>query len=296
MSELADLARLRATQPSAVLVAAADRRRASIGDLVTDRRLLIVAADHTARGVIKVGDDEMAMADRGVLLERLQLALSHERVDGVLATADVLDDLLLLDALHGKVVFASMNRGGLAGAAWELDDRFTGFDAEGAVAMRYEGGKMLLRLDLDDRDTNVTLEACARAVADLSARGLTALVEPLPMRRTAEGRLVLSDVTADHVRAARIAAGFGSTSAHTWLKLAVTDGIEQVLSATSLSALLLGGDPGDDPDRVFDGWRRGLRCPTAMGLVPGRALLYPSSGDVLAAVDRAAEIVEAASA
>jgi hypothetical protein len=32
-------------------------------------------------------------------------------------------------------------------------------------------------------------------------------------------------------------------------------------------------------DGIFDGWRRALRCPTAMGLAPGRALLYASSGD-----------------
>jgi len=84
------------------------------------------------------------------------------------------------------------------------------------------------------------------------------------------------------------------TSAHTWLKLPVSSEVERVLEATSLPALMLGGDPGSDPDRVFAGWRRALRCPTAMGLVPGRALLYPSSGDVAAAVDQAAEVVDSA--
>lgn len=292
LTDLAELARIRATRPAAVREAAAQRPVRSLHAAVAERRLLIVAADHSARGALKVGDDPLAMADRGRLLERLQLALSHERVDGVLATADIVDDLLLLGALDNKVVLASMNRGGLAGSAWELDDRFTGYDAAGIEAMGFDGGKMLLRIDLDDPDTNPTLEACARVVAELAARELTALVEPLPMRRTPDGRLVLSEELVDHVRAATVTAAFGSTSAHTWLKLPVSGEIEQVLRATSLPTLLLGGDPGNDPDRVFDGWRRALRCPTAMGLVPGRALLYPSSGDVAAAVDQAAQVVD----
>ena len=50
-------------------------------------------------------------------------------MDGVLGTADVLEDLLLLGALDGKIVIGSMNRGGLAGTVFEIDDRFTGYDA-----------------------------------------------------------------------------------------------------------------------------------------------------------------------
>jgi hypothetical protein len=38
----------------------------------------------------------------------------------------VLEDLLLLRRLDGKVAIGSMNRGGLAGTVFEIDDRFTG--------------------------------------------------------------------------------------------------------------------------------------------------------------------------
>ena len=38
-----------------------------------------------------------------------------------------------------------MNRGGLSGTAFEMDDRFTGYDAETTVCrMGFDGGKMLL--------------------------------------------------------------------------------------------------------------------------------------------------------
>ena len=69
------------------------------------------------------------MASRSDLLDRLVTALARPGVDGVLGTPDILDDLLLLGALDGKVVIGSMNRGGLQGASFELDDRFTGLHA-----------------------------------------------------------------------------------------------------------------------------------------------------------------------
>ena len=90
------------------------------------------------------------MNSRTDLLDRLRAALADPGVDGVLATADILDDLLLLGALEDKVVFSSMNRGGLAGAQFELDDRMTATTAAATAAARMNGGKMLCRIDLDD--------------------------------------------------------------------------------------------------------------------------------------------------
>ena len=46
------------------------------------------------------------MNSRTDLLDRLRAALADPGVDGVLATSDILDDLLLLGALEDKVVFS----------------------------------------------------------------------------------------------------------------------------------------------------------------------------------------------
>jgi hypothetical protein len=56
----------------------------------------------------------------------------------VLGTADVLEDLLLLGALEGKVVIGSMNRGGLADTVFEIDDQFTRYDAPAIARMGFE--------------------------------------------------------------------------------------------------------------------------------------------------------------
>ena len=148
---------------------------------------MMIAADHPARGALRAGDDPLAMADRADLLDRLVLALSRPGVNGVLGTPDILEDLLLLGALDGKVVVGSMNRGGLAGTAFEIDDRFTAYDAASIAAAGFEGGKMLLRIDPDDPATAPTLEACARAVSDLAGHGLMAMVEPFISHRVDGG-------------------------------------------------------------------------------------------------------------
>lgn len=286
--QVGDLAELRARRPQAVAAAAAARSHRPL--LGADGRLLLVAADHPARGALGVRDQPHAMASRTELLERLRTALRRPGVDGVLATPDVLEDLLLLGELDDKVVFGSMNRGGLQGAVFELDDRFTAYDAAAIAAAGFEGGKMLTRIDLQDAGTVRTLEAAAHAVTELAARRLVAMVEPFTSSRV-DGRVV-NDLSAQGVLASvHVAQALGATSAWTWLKLPVVPDMARVMDATTLPTLLLGGDPSGHADDTYAEWGNALALPSVRGLVVGRALLYPRDGDVEAAVDAAAALV-----
>ena len=287
-----DLTEIRVREPHRIAKAWADRRRR---DLVgPDGRLLIVAADHPARGALGVRGDKTAMASRSELLGRLATAVSRPGVDGVLGTPDILDDLLLLGALEGKVAIGSMNRGGLQGSVFELDDRFTAYRARDIAAGGLEGGKMLTRIDLDDPGTVTTLEASASAVTELAEHGLMAMVEPFLSTRR-DGRVTNLLDPDSTIKSMHIASGLGATSAHTWLKLPVVDDLARVMDATTLPTLLLGGDPQGDPQDAYVSWGRALDLPAVRGLVVGRALLFPPDGDVAAAVDIAAELVHGAS-
>ncbi|MCD9877853.1 Cgl0159 family (beta/alpha)8-fold protein [Streptomyces guryensis] len=285
-----DLVSVRARHPEAVAEAAARRtRRPLIGD---SGRLMIVAADHPARGALGVGDRRLAMAGRAELLERLCIALSRPGVDGVLATADILEDLLLLGVLENKVVMGSMNRGGLAGAVFEMDDRFTGHRAEDIARLRFDAGKLLLRIDYDDPGSLTTLESTARAIDDMAAHRLPLFVEPFLSRRI-DGRVV-NDLSSEAVtKSIAIAAGLGGTSAYTWLKLPVTDDPDdmgEVLETSTLPTVLLGGEVGGSAEaqaQAYERWRKALRLPTVQGMVVGRSLLYPAEGSVETAVDTA---------
>jgi hypothetical protein len=246
--------------------------------------LLIIAADHPARGALGVADRPMAMANRFDLLDRILTALSRPGVDGVLGTADIIEDLLLLGALDGKLAVGSMNRGGLPGAAFEIDDRFTGYSAQAIAASRLDGGKMLLRIDMDDPATPATLAACANAVSELAFHRSIALIEPFIAHRV-DSR-VSNDLMPDAViQSIAIASGLGTTSAYSWLKIPVVDDIERVAEASTLPTLLLGGETGHRPDEMFARWQKALRLANVRGLVVGRNLLYPPDDDVADAVD-----------
>src|SRR5262249_50872818 len=87
--------------------------------------------------------------------------------------------------------------------------------------------------------------------------------------------------------AVTIASGLGTTSAYTWLKVPVVPDMERVMAASTLPALLLGGEVPDDPADASAGGRRALRPRTGRGRRAGRSLLSPADGDVGAAVDTA---------
>lgn len=283
------LVEIRATGPAAVEDAARRRVRRDC-PLGASGRLMIVAADHPGRGALAAGRDALAMGDRRDLLERLCLALARPGVDGVLGTPDIVEDLLLLGALDGKVVLGSMNRGGLAGASFEIDDRFTGYDAAAISASGLDGGKMLLRIDTGDPATARTLESCAHAVTELAAHRLVSMVEPFLSHRV-DGRVRNILTPEAMIRAISIASALGTTSAYTWLKVPVVAEMERVMAASTLPALLLGGEVPDDPEAALAGWRKALALPTVRGLVVGRSLLFPPGGDVEAAVDAAVEVL-----
>jgi hypothetical protein len=86
-----ELTDLRAHRPEAVAEAAAARKRRPL--LADSGRLMLVAADHPARGALDVRGQPGTMASRLDLLDRLCTALARPGVDGVLATPDVVEDL-----------------------------------------------------------------------------------------------------------------------------------------------------------------------------------------------------------
>lgn len=289
MSLIAKLSQIRMHAPEAFARALRERPKADPARI--DGNLMIIACDHPARGALGAGGSEQAMASREQLLDRCIQALSREGVDGFLGTADLIEDLALLGALDNKLVFGSMNRGGLQGAQFEIDDRFTGYDARGVVDANLDGGKMLLRVDYHDPASVRTLEHCAQAVDELARSRKVAMVEPFITYR--EGGSVKALLDAKSViTSITVASGLGSTSAYTWLKLPAVDDMERVMEATTLPALILGGAGKGNLDEDLVAWGKALQAPNVRGLVIGRSLLFPADGDVATAVDKTVQLLK----
>ena len=278
----------RAANPGALAEIYATRKRRSV--VQGDGRLFIIAADHPARGALSVGDDADAMSNRYLLLERLAIALSRPGVDGVLGTPDIIDDLALLGLLDNKLVVGSMNRGGLKGASFEMDDRFGAYNIAAIKRDGLDFAKTLTRINLEDAGTADTLEATARAVDEAAAATVPIMLEPF-MSKWVNGAIKNDLSTEQTVLSVAITSGLGNSSAQSWLKLPVVPNMERVMEATTLPTLLLGGDPVGDQHKTFDAWDKALALPGVRGLVVGRSLLYPHDSNVEAAIDTAVKLV-----
>ncbi len=283
------LVEARIFEPASLPAALQTRRRRAVAG--SDGRLMILAADHTARGKLSVGADPLAIADRFTLLDRVARALSVPGVDGVLGSADVLEELAWLGLLDDRLAIGTVNRGGILGATWELDDRPTAYDVEHIESHGLDGGKTLLRIDLTDPGVARTIESVAAVSTALADRRLMNMVEALPYRKDADGRAVEDPSHKAMVATVAIASGLGACSAYTWLKIPGSDRMAEIAAATSMPILMLGGDPGADTDRTVSRWDTAMNEPNVRGLVAGRPVLYPHGGAVEEAAERAATIV-----
>src|SRR5579872_2968095 len=260
--------------------------------LAPDGKLNILAADHPARRVTKVGNDPLAMADRRDYLARIVRVLVSDRVDGIMATMDILEDLLSLDGflreaggpplLDRKVLVASLNRGGLAGSSWELDDPITGPAASTCADWRLDGAKLLLRIADEEPGSLKTILACARAVTEANALKLPLFLEPLPVKPDDKGYTVVK--TRDTLaRIVGVASALGDSSRYLWLKLPYCEGYDTVARATTLPILLLGGESAGSPEPFLRQLASGLAAgPNVRGALVGRNVLYPGDEDPLA--------------
>ena len=264
-------------------------------------KLNILAADHPARNVTKVGADPLAMADRRDYLARILRVLTTTRVDGIMATMDILEDLLAIDGflrqvgaptlLDHRLLIASLNRGGLAGSSWELDDPITGASPASCQEWRLDGAKLLLRVDEKDPASLTTLQACARAINESNARGLPMFLEPLPVTKTEKGYVVVKTPEA-LARLAGVASALGDSSRFLWLKLPHCEGYETVARATTLPILLLGGESAGDPSPFLTQLGAAMAAgPNVRGALVGRNVLYPGTEDPLAMADAAGGII-----
>jgi DhnA family fructose-bisphosphate aldolase class Ia len=202
---------------------------------------VILAADHRARGIITIE----AYAD---YLAALRAALPA--CDGVMASAQPLADLVEDGVRAGQTTYLSVNRTGLAGTVFELDDRLV-TSVGRAVAAGYTGVKVMTRIDRDDPGTAGALQLLGEVLDAASASGLDALVEPLSWRDGAIDRTVDGVVYA-----AVIAHDMGAPN----LKVPVPDAapgnarvaaVARVVASVGVPVLFLGGPHRADRDAVL---------------------------------------------
>jgi DhnA family fructose-bisphosphate aldolase class Ia len=237
---------------------------------------LVLAADHRARGVSTIE----RYAD---YLQSLRDALPH--CDGILATVQPLTDLARTGAIRSdQRTYLSINRTGLSGSAFELDDRLVASVGR-AAEEGWTGIKLMTRIDLGDEHGAAALELLGRVLEDAKASRLDALIEPVIWR---DG---MSRATDDIVLAATIAHDMGAPL----LKVPVpderagearVDAVARVVASVGVPVLFLGGP--HQPRGVLEE-ARDVMAGGGAGLAMGRAIIQEPSPALMAS--QLAEIV-----
>ncbi len=305
---ISQVTELRVTDPELPLSLALSRRRRA--QLTLDGRLNILAADHPARRVLAVGGDRLGMADRHDYLARILRVLRLDAVDGIMATMDILEDLLVLDELlfqrgggaggagrdgtsllDDKLLIASLNRGGLQGVSWEMDDPMTGALPSTVAAWNLDGAKILLRICDQEPDSLKTIVATAGTIAQMNELRAPLFLEPLPVIKTDKGYQVEKAAEA-LAKIVGVASALGDSSRFLWLKLPYCENYQAVVRATTLPILLLGGESTGDPTKFMREVEAGMAAgPNVRGVLVGRNVLYPGEGDPAVAAAAIGRIV-----
>ncbi|HLX62605.1 MAG TPA: TIM barrel protein [Planctomycetota bacterium] len=284
-----EIARLRVEQPELIKKELLERKRRK--SITADGLLTVLAADHPARYVFT-----QEMGNRLDYAGRIVRCLIESDLDGLMATADVIEDIVLTNYIYkhrhkgksfldGKVLMACVNRTGLAGLEHELMDRESGYmSAKKIKEMNLDAAKMLLRIpakaDKTDRYALETMERCARVTSECADLGIPMFLEPLAVERKAEGGYNVLETPDALVKVMGVAAGLAHSSAYTWLKIPYCHQFDRVVKSATLPILMLGGPSTGKPAGTVENFARGMGAgPNVRGALVGRNVIFPGDED-----------------
>jgi DhnA family fructose-bisphosphate aldolase class Ia len=230
--------------------------------VVVEPRVLL-AADHRARGVV-------TMERYADYLGALRRSLPY--CDGILASTQPLADLVAAkDVGPAQQTFLSINRTGLHGSVFELDDRLVA-PVEAAARAGYTGIKHMTRIDLGDPATAGALELLGQVLSEADRLGLQALIEPLSWKDGALDRsteaVVYAAVVANDLGAPLIKVPVpGDVTAGS----ARVDAVRRVVGSVGVPVLFLGGPRGSSRRHLLTEVADAI-AGGAAGLAIGRAV------------------------
>ncbi len=291
-STFAEMTDLRVQQPDLARQELRARKKRDI--LAQNGRLVILAADHPARSVTNVRSNPAAMGHRLDYLGRIVRVLSVSNIDGLMATSDLIEEVVLANYilkqrtgqsfLDDKVLIGSMNRTGLAGVEHEMMDRTSSYMSGKRIQeMNLDGAKLLWRWvptgESRDRYSLETMERCAKAVEELAELNLPAFVEPLPVYKTETG--YKTDMAPDNIiKAVGIASALGYYTGNVWMKIPYCADFARVAKSTTMPVLLLGGESTGRPSGTIDNFVRGMGAgPNIRGALVGRNVIFCGEDD-----------------
>lgn len=248
------------------------------------QRLVFVAADHNARMIQTYKGNPLGLSNRREYLARAARMLSAKSVDGLEATADIMEDLFALaylyrqetgeDLLAGKMMIGTVNRGGLKDVAWELDDMKTGYTIEHLKQMNLDGAKFMLRIHPDCEVNKHTLRYCTETVNEAAEAGLPIFIEGLFVRTVDQEYQIQTDLES-LVKTVGVVSALGTSSLGKWIELPLNPEYAKATAASTSSFLVVPDEYARIPEEIVKEYTAQCGCAANVrGILLGRNVMY----------------------
>ena len=290
-----ELNRIKAFQPEIIEQEAYCRRKPGY----PHECLVFAAADHNARMINEYKGNPIGLSNRREYLTRLVRMLQSDRIDGIEATPDIIEDLIILNklcresgkkaVLDGKMLVGTVNRGGLKNTVWEMDDMPSCYTVERLKKLNMDGVKFMIRLNPMDERCRNTVRYCADAVNEAERAGLPIFIEALYVETTEKGFAMKTD-SESLCKVVGVVGALGCRGVGKWIEVPLNEEYQVPTSATTCPVLVVPDEVKSEPIDVVKEYTKEIGLnDNIRGILLGRNVMY-NDADPLPIADAIADV------
>ncbi len=215
--------------------------------------------------------------DRRELLDRIIEALSIPEVDGVIASADLLEELTLLNVLEHRLAFCTASGDPYVGAVSGLGSSGGGVASSTIAASHFDGALLSQRWGATGSVGASQPWSVAADVAELAAHELPTILDLCIT--DPQGRDEFDTTWSDWIEPLHATTSALATGAGVWLTVPAIDGLAHLAEATGFPVLMRDTDVPIHPSAWQSFFETDLPL-TIRGMIPGVSALFPLEGSV----------------
>ena len=265
----------RVRRPGAIGARLLSRRRPD-QHVPADGQLVLLACNHN------VDPRTSQTVDRRELLDRIIEALSIVEIDGVIASADLLEELTLLNVLEHRHAICSAS--GDCRSTPATSETRSGVTAATIAASHFDGAQMT-QLWRPGGASAIESWCVAADMAELAGHNLRAVLD-LVVSEGANGS-VFDTTWTDWIGPIQAAASAMSTGSGVWITVPAINGLAHIADATGFPILIRDTDIPVSPSAWTSLFATDLPL-TIRGMIPGVSALFPLEGTVAEATAKIA--------
>lgn len=248
-------------------------------------KIVLAAADHNARMINEYKGNKIGLSNRHEYLSRLVRMLFSSELDGVEASPDILEDLIIINYLtqkrmnfnflENKILIGTVNRGGLKNTVWEMDDMCTCFTVDRINKLNLDGVKFMIRINPQDELSKNTLKYCTQVVNEAENYNLPIFIECLFVVNDAKGGYKLLTDTESLIKSVGVVSSLGCTASQKWLEVPLNNEYKTVTDATTCSILVVPDELMSLPIEVIKEYTKEMKInENVRGILLGRNVMF----------------------